>query len=330
MLKATVYPVILLIMVAGLLASKRSEGTQLNFSMTETDDLGKAAIPSLSPSPPEPIKKKWGAYTGWGMNDLAEFEAKIGSEADMQATFVHWGNESEFPLYLTPGLKEKSKKLVIFWEAMDYNLDPVNQPNYNYDAILRGDWNDYLRSFAESVKAYEGEVILIPFEEMNGNWYAWSGTVNGNTPEKHKQAFRYVRSFFNEVKNVKFAWDVNVTSEPNTPENAMENYYPGDKYVDYLGVNGFNFGDPEPWMSFREIFDTTLRKLEMFNKPVFIFSMASADGPGKAEWIRQGLGEDVYNYANLKGWIWFNEDKEKDWRVWSDEEALKAFQEVVR
>jgi beta-mannanase len=272
-------------------------------------------------------KKEWGAYVGWRETDMATFESQVGRETKYQAVFIHWGNENLFPLYLSNTVKNKNKTLIIFWEATDYNITSVEQPRFSYDAILRGDWNTYITKFAGDAKAYGGEVIIIPFSEMNGNWFNWGGTVNGNTPEKHIQAFRYLEGFFKDIPNVKFGWAPNSDSVPDTANNQIELYYPGDSYVDYIGVDGFNFSNP--WMTFDQIFSKPLSKLKAYNKPIFIFSFASAEGPEKANWITDALTVQIPKYPEIKAWVWFNERKEKDWRIWSDDASLQAFRNAV-
>lgn len=278
-----------------------------------------------SPSVSSRSAVQWGAYVGWEEDGIAEFERTVGSPMDFVATFVHWGNEREFPVDFARSLGGKT--LLIFWEAMDYNVVGSDQAAFSYDAILRGDYDMYIRTFADQAKQYGRPVILIPFEEVNGAWYPWSGMANGNTPEQHIEAYRYVREFFRGVTNVKFGWAVNHDSDPDVPENSVAAYYPGAAYVDIVGVNGFNFADP--WMSFTDIFDPALRSLKRYGKPVYIFSMASAEGPEKAAWIRDALSVEIPRHPEIRGFGWFNEKKERDWRVDSDPESLRAFQEAV-
>jgi hypothetical protein len=294
---------------------------------------------TVTPPPPVPqttpqqattttsSKKEWGAYVGWRESDMATFESQVGKETKYQAVFVHWGNENLFPLYLSPTVKDKNKTLIIFWEATDYNLTTTDQPRFSYDAITRGDWNTYLTQFAADAKAYGGPVIIIPFSEMNGNWFNWSGTVNGNTPDKHIQAYRYLRSFFSNASNVKFGWAPNSDSVPDVASNQLELYYPGNNYVDYVGVDGFNFSNP--WMTFDQVFSKSLAKLKTYGKPVFIFSFATAEGAQKPAWITDALTVQIPKYPEIKAFIWFNERKEKDWRVWSDQASLDAFKKAV-
>jgi hypothetical protein len=273
--------------------------------------------------------KEWGAYTGWQENDLLTLESQIGKVANIRAIFTHWGNEKSFPLYLSKVTKDKI--LLIFWEPSDYNNTSLLQPLFSYDTILAGNWDSYIKTFANDAKLYGGQVIIVPFSEMNGNWNPWSGTIGVNTPEKHIAAYQYIRKFFNGISNVKFGWAPNHDSVPNTAGNQLEKYYPGDQYVDYVGVDGFNFSKNNSWNTFDQIFSSTISKLKIYNKPIYIFSFASGgSGVQKASWITDALTVQIPKYSEIKGWVWFNERKEEDWRIWSDQTVLKAFKDALK
>ena len=161
---------------------------------------------------------------------------------------------------------------------------------------------------------------------MNGNWDPWGGTVGNNTPEKVVATWKHIYDIFGSISNVKFAWAINNISVPNTAANAIAKYYPGDGYVDYVAVDGFNFGNP--WQSFDQIFKSTLNEVSQYGKPIYILSTASSQGSQKASWILD-FGAKVETYPLLKGWVWFNENKEKDWRVNSDSNSIEAFKSIL-
>ncbi|MFH0852738.1 MAG: glycosyl hydrolase [bacterium] len=268
----------------------------------------------------------WGAYNGWQDSDIIDFEQKVGKKMPLVALFLHWGNENEFPSYLGPLIKKDDKTLVIFWEATDYNVASAEQPRFSYDAVLRGDWDSYFTTFAKNAKDFGWPVILIPFSEMNGNWFPCSITKNGNNAEKHILAYRYVHDFFKNIPNVRFGWAINVNNVPGSVENQIKLLYPGDQYVDYVGADGFNTG--EPWQSYNEVFSRTNEALKVLKKPIYVFSIASAQGTKKAAWISDAF-KQITSQPEIKGWIWFNENKEKDWRVWSDAASLEAFRAAL-
>jgi len=76
--------------------------------------------------------------------------------------------------------------------------------------------------------------------EMNGNWYVWSATTGLETT--FINAFRnVVNSIRSTAPNVQFDWCVNKGNQSNTNGWAA---YPGDAYVDILGVDFYDFWDP--------------------------------------------------------------------------------------
>lgn len=258
---------------------------------------------------------QWGVFSEYSATDLATLESLVGKQANMKAIFTNF--VEDFPIEAATGLKEANKTLVIFWEQYGVSLDN----------IIAGKYDSQIYSFSHSAKSYSGPIILVPFHEMNGNWDPWSGAIGENSPAKVVAAWKHVHDVFGTISNVKFAWAVNSVSVPDTLSNAIANYYPGDDYVDYVAVDGFNFGSP--WQSFDSIFSRSLATLSSYGKPIYILSIASAAGPNKAAWISDAFGVQIKKYPLVKGWVWFNENKEKDWRINSDSDSLTAFRQIL-
>lgn len=287
-----------------------------------------SSVPSRAPTATPRVSLRWGAYVGDTLADGAVFERLVGQKPDMQALFISWADMADgFPVDYGPSVRDRGTTLVIFWEAQDSAISSPVQPKYNYDSVIRGDWDEYFAAFAAGAKIYGGPTIIVPFDEMNGNWSPWSGTLNGNTPAKHIAAYRHIREFFRDNQQIKFGWTVNSDSQPDITGNHAEDYYPGDSYVDYIGVDGFNFD--EPWMSFDEVFRDSLSRIAKYPKPLIIFSFASAEGPRKAAWITDALIIQIPKIPRIAGWIWFNEKKEKNWLISSDSQSLAAFKAAL-
>ncbi|MCA9361593.1 hypothetical protein KC845_03490 [Candidatus Kaiserbacteria bacterium] len=287
----------------------------------------------VSTTPKKIITKlSWGVYTGSNPNDISNFENKVGINPDYLAYFIHWGNGPNhqgvlLPNWLEGVVADKGRTLVLFWEASDYTGHTTIQPDYSHRAILRGDWDEYLEDFATNLKNYNGQVILVPFSELNGNWNPWSGTTNGNTPEEVVASYRYVHKFFDDVPNVKFGIAFNAASVPNTEANQIERYYPGDEYVDYVGVDGFNYNDP--WLTASEVFTSALNRITKFGKPMIVFSFGSSEGSQKPAWLNEALNEVFPQYPLLRGWVYFNQNKERNWLLWSDNNTFKVFKDYI-
>ncbi|MEN2767344.1 glycoside hydrolase family 26 protein [Ornithinibacillus xuwenensis] len=91
--------------------------------------------------------------------------------------------------------------------------------------------DDYLRQFAKDAKAADVPILLRYASEMNGTWTAYSGD-----PELYLEKWKLVHDIMEEeAPNVMMLWNVFTM-----PENTIDDYYPGDEYVDYVGVNIYN------------------------------------------------------------------------------------------
>jgi beta-mannanase len=178
---------------------------------------------------------------------------------------------------------------------------------------------------------------------MNGDGYGWSGAKNGASSTAAQQfvaTWRYVHGRFAKagVTNVTWVWCPNHESVPAAAWNTPESYYPGDAYVDWTCVDGYNWGTSQTvatagwtsrWQTFDEIFGPTYQRLVALapTKPMMIGEFASSEAGGdKAAWITDAAARIASpGYAQIRAFVWFNEAKETDWRVQSSAAALAAF-----
>jgi beta-mannanase len=173
--------------------------------------------------------------------------------------------------------------------------------------------------------------------EMNGFWYPWCGTVNGNDPGEFPLVWRRLRRLFAEegAGNVLWVWSPYAASFPPVPENRLERYFPGDEEVDLVALDGYNWGTRLPggaWEDFTDIFrDGYDRLASLSSRPVMIAETASAEeGGDKAEWIRSMARALPVRFPRADTLVWFDADKERDWRICSSPRSVKAFREAWR
>ncbi|MCP2027670.1 mannan endo-1,4-beta-mannosidase [Flavobacterium sp. HSC-32F16] len=101
---------------------------------------------------------------------------------------------------------------------------------------------DKIASVILNLKGANGELIPIifrPFHEFDGSWFWWG--ANFCTPEEYKQAYQFTVDY---LKNTKGVHNILYAFSPDNSYTAETNYlsrYPGDKYVDILGMD--NYGD---------------------------------------------------------------------------------------
>jgi len=202
-------------------------------------------------------------------------------------------------------------------------------PTIPLSSIASGSYDSYIRKAAELAKTIPSEVMLRFAHEMNGNWYGWSGN-----PSAYVAAFRHVVEVFRGVgaSNVKFVWAPNV----DYGSYPFAAYFPDDSYVDYVALDGYNWGTSgqgtNRWESLREVFASSYQKLtQLSSKPVMISETASGESGGsKASWIREGFLQTIpQDFPRVQAVVWFDRSQELDWRIDSSASSLAAYREVV-
>jgi len=171
-----------------------------------------------------------------------------------------------------------------------------------------------------------GQKIFLDFAaEMNGD-EAWSG----NNAPLYVSAYKHMHDLFVAAgaTNVIWAWCPNVTDTNGTNDTTLD-YYPGDNYVDWVGVDGYNWGGSD-WQTFQQIFAKIYPLLAAKNKPIIIGEMASAEqGGDKGKWIDAMIPVLKAQYPLFKAVVWFDINKESDWRINSSTAALTAFSKMA-
>ena len=172
---------------------------------------------------------------------------------------------------------------------------------------------------------------------MNGDWFTWSLRPR-EFIDAWQRAHRIMRTEIG-AKNIEWVWSPNVVSIPRTPANDLHLYYPGDAFVDWVGIDGYNFGTDHDewhgWESLESVFDSVLDQFAARypDKPVMIAETAAAPGKGpqRERWIREA---HAYLSARprVKALVWFHYDKrrenEPDWRIDTTPASLRAFNET--
>ena len=185
----------------------------------------------------------------------------------------------------------------------------------------------YLIAFADAAKANGNTIWFRPFHEMNGSWTAWSPGVGTNTPAKLIAAWRHVHDVFvaRGATNVKFVWCPNAYG--STP---IEQCFPGEAYLDYAAIDGYNWGWSQDWSSWTsfagEFTDSYNTITALTSKPLFIGETSCVeDGGSKAAWVTDMFQQIRTKLPRIVGVVWFNDRKSIDWGVESSPTSLNAF-----
>jgi beta-mannanase len=258
---------------------------------------------------------------------ITSIESLLGINISTISIFKQFGhpNNKDINLDDLSFIKNSGKTLMIAWEPLNPNEED-QQIDY-LSEIATGSQDSYINSFALSIKEYGSPVVIRFAHEMNGDWYPW-----GNRPDEYKTAYRYIHDKFVQlgVSNVQWMWSINSNSVPDEPIASVSKYYPGNEYVDIIGIDGFNYGTTQnwsSWISFIDIFSDAYSFLSTnYSKPIVISEMASAEqGGDKSVWVDEMFDDLNNEFTNIDEIIWFNLIKEADWRFDSTQSSLEAF-----
>lgn len=275
------------------------------------------------------------AVDGTPKRTIEEYTRTVGKAPAIVMWYQNWeqAGSREFDPKKMDAVASRGAMPMLTWLPKDPTLGN-EQPEYALRAIAAGEHDAYIRQWARDAKAWGKPFYLRPMHEMNGNWSPWHVGVNGNTSAQYRAAWRRMHDIFEQedATNVRWVWSPNVAHSGSTP---FAEVYPGDAYVDWVGLDGYNFGASKPntrWRSLAEVFGPSYDALaRMTRKPMMIAETACAEAGGdKAAWIRQGLLKDLpARFPRVRAVTWFDKIKEADWRVDSSPAAEAAYKEVA-
>jgi len=286
--------------------------------------------------PTSPRKIEWGLYQiCWGKKFQPMLEAQLPKFATMPNYVMFYRDLGRaFPKAQIAVLREKGAVPIISLELHQW----MRQRKGEYlSAINKGEWDDFFRQWARDAKAEGGRVLLRFGFEMNGDWFGWS-----LRPEAFITAWRRAHAIMRTevgAKNIEWVWSPNVVSVPRRSDNDLHLYYPGAATVDWVGVDGYNFGEDHDewhrWESFASIFEAVLDDFaERYpDKPLMIAETGAAPGAGKQResWIRAAYAF-LAGRPSVKALVWFHYDKrrekEPNWRIDTTPCSLRAFNET--
>ena len=309
-LAATVVLVGTVVAVLGLVVggsdgptSDRSKVEVLPFvptTHTRTDTLTKADLIA----PDGKIVGMFSPNTPYNTAEYDSYVAAAGTVPNALNIFTKW--DSPFRADGADRAYSRGAIPVVSWESWATGA-VADDPRYTLASIAAGEHDEYVRTFAKDVAAY-GKPVIIRFDhEMNGSWYPWGVGVNGNTPEQYQAAWRHVHEIFGAegADNAAWVWSVNIIRAVPHTVMLMGALYPGDAYVDYVGITGYSISEATA----SDLFGPTTNVIRTFTqKPILLSEVGARPHDGKSAFITS-LFAYVAEHADVAGVIWFETTK---------------------
>src|SRR3954467_8421296 len=261
---------------------------------------------------------------------LDQSESTLRTRPAIIGTFADWEHTPDFPTALAEAINDRGAVPLISWEPWDWDRG-VEQPEYALRRIVAGDHDALIDRWATQVAAYRRPVLLRFAPEMNGDWRPWSVGLNGNRAAEYVATWRHVRERFARAgaANAIWVWNPIIAYDGST---ALAELFPGTDEVDWLAVDGYNWGSARNWgwQSYADIFAPTINALRRLapRRPLMIAETGSAPDRRKASWVTDTLTSARADGVDAV--VWFDFSKETDWRLSESPAVAKAARTVVR
>jgi mannan endo-1,4-beta-mannosidase len=306
-------------------------------------------IPTFSPTPAATGKRPrvfpatgsafFGVFTDKGPGDLADYNGFVqaaGKGPQVMMFASGWAARPHFDRQPFDRIVNRGMLPMLGWEPWDYRAeskqdrDRGTQPAFRLAKIAGGDYDGFLTEWANGIKDLGYPVAIRFAHEMNGYWYPWCESANGNQAGDYVKAWRHVHDLFERAGagNAIWVWSPNVVYENATP---LATLYPGDSYVDWVGLSGYyGTAGMETYQTFDQIFRPTLSEIKgISHRPVVVTETAATDAQGrKADWITDLL-QSLPKHPEIIGFLWYESVKETDWRIAASPAAGAAFAQGV-
>ena len=150
-----------------------------------------ACTKAPAPAPQADVQEKLvvpetGAYTGafvdFGdtedtvtVEGIESFEKMVGKHQAIVASSSYWGEQS-FPTANLELIWRHGSIPLVYWSPWDRPYDEDQGPDkFSLANIAAGKWDTYIDHWGDAAKAFHHPIMVSFANEMNGQWFPWSG-----------------------------------------------------------------------------------------------------------------------------------------------------------
>jgi mannan endo-1,4-beta-mannosidase len=296
-----------------------------------------------------PAQKYYGVYVSQApslMAPINKVTQETGKQPNLSLFYESWGaaattDTSNINLGAIENACDNGMLPMLTWETWNTSVNGPNggpawsQPNFSPATIASGAYDSYIEASAEKIKSLNCPIALRLDQEFNGYWYPWGLNTAGmnNTPADYVAMWRHIHDIFNSVgaTNVLWVWSPNVQSTKHKSLPDLSASYPGDNYVDWVGIDGYYLNNPTE--KFGDLFQPTINQLKTFvsDKPWIIAEAGVGSGASKPAQIKN-LVHAVARRRRFNGLNYFDINKPSsgsDWAIDETQASLDAFKSAI-
>ena len=260
--------------------------------------------------------------------DMNLINSNMGRNHTALLFYSSWGStqrsDSPFPT-------EHAERLKPLGGALQIHMQPVGGLQVVQDG-------EYIRTWARAAKASGIPIFLRFAGEMNGSWTAWDGN-----PTLYIEKFRLVHDIMAaEAPNVAMVWAPN-----DFPMDNYAEFYPGDAYVDWVGVSCYMMltfsADTRESVINADLIYKLSKIVEQYGdrKPLMIVESASGytsvseKGVDFTDWAINNMNKYYAYlprvYPAIKGIFYFGDnDHTGNYRLTENQRILQNYKELIK
>lgn len=255
--------------------------------------------------------------------DVDSYESAVGRRVAWVYFSHEWSHGESFPRATASWIRERGS--VPFIRLMMRTVAETglttDEKAYGLASIVAGKHDAALAGWGDAAREFGTPLIVEWGTEMNGSWFPWNGRHNGGGARGvslFRDAYRHVVDVVRSRGATHLTWvfHVNGDDQPSTEWNRFENYYPGDAWVDWVGLSAYGALSPsDPCPSFVPYADAAVARLGALapGKPIMVFEFGTTQGGRTCsatppEWARAALAALVGGrWPSVRGFSWWNE-----------------------
>jgi len=276
-----------------------------------------------------------GAEDDVTLADVQSYVDAVGQEVAWVYFSHNWFKSRAFPQATAEMIRDDGAVPFIRLMLRSAAEQNVAEPLFTLDAIIAGEFDADLDAWGAAARQFGTPLPVEWGTECNGEWFPWNGAWNGagatddfgdpdtpDGPERFVAAYRHIveRIRAAGATNVAFVWHVNDGDVPDESWNRLEQYYPGDGYVDWVAVSVYGpqtpLSDEAP--EFTASLDAVYPRLAALSadKPIIVAEFGcTAGNPLVApdEWAEDALSNLwAGRWPRIIGFSWWNESWQND------------------
>jgi hypothetical protein len=244
---------------------------------------------------------------------IATFARTIGKQPNLVGYYSGWAE----PFPSSFAQKLHSNHMVPYVQ-----IDPTYA---SVSRIAAGTYDQYLQTYAGSVRDF-GHAVVIGFgHEMNAPWYSWGYTHKDVPAATFVAAWRHIVTLFRAegAENVTWLWTINVDTPKTGP---IAEWWPGKADVTWVGIDGYY---TRPNDTFSSVFGHTIKQVRRITKDPILLSETAVSPTTVRSAKIPDLFHGLAKYKTL-GLVWFDMPSDhgvlnQDWRIEGNTPAEYAF-----